>query len=272
MRSLLRILTAWCAIVAILAVTAGGTIAAPADEARPVELAQASATDEDVNDPLEGLNRLIFEFNEFFLAMFLRPASEFYVGFVPPPLREAVGNMLDNLRTPIILVNDLLQGEGERAWQTTQRFIVNSTWGIAGIVDRAEEMGIPKHNEDFGQTLAVWGVGEGFYLVLPLFGPSSPRDGIGKHIIDGYFDPLDMWLDNSNREEGIWGRTAVGAVKTYSGVMDELAQVKKTSIDYYAAIRSMYRQKREADIRNGEEGDLPPIPDINYELSTTPPQ
>ena len=105
-------------------------VAAPADGARPIELAQASGTNEDVNDPLEGLNRLIFEFNEFFQAMLLRPASEFYVAFLPPPMREAVSNMLDNLRTPIILVNDLLQGEGERAWQTTQRFVVNSTWGI----------------------------------------------------------------------------------------------------------------------------------------------
>ena len=272
MRSLLRILSLCCAIVAIVAMTAAGTIAAPADEARTVELAQASDTNEDVNDPLEGLNRLIFEFNEFFQAMLLRPASEFYVGFMPPPMREAVSNVLDNLRTPIILVNDLLQGEGERAWQTTQRFVVNSTYGVAGIVDRAEEMGIPKHNEDFGQTLAVWGVGEGFYLVLPLFGPSNPRDGVGKHIVDGYFDPIDMWLENSNRDAEMWARTAVGGVDTYSDVADELAQVKKTSIDYYAAIRSMYRQKRSADIRNGEESDLPPIPDINYELSTTPSQ
>jgi phospholipid-binding lipoprotein MlaA len=272
MRSLLRILSSWCAIAAILAVTATSVIAAPTDKAWPVELAQASGAEEDVNDPLEGLNRLIFEFNEFFQAMLLRPASEFYTAFMPPPMREAVGNMLDNLRTPVILANDLLQGEGERAWQTTQRFVINSTWGVAGIVDRAEEMGIPKHNEDFGQTLAVWGVGEGFYLVLPLLGPSNPRDGIGKHLVDGYFDPIDPWLENSDHDEGVWARTAVGGVETYSGVADELAQIKKTSIDYYAAIRSMYRQKRSADIRNGADSEMPPIPDINYELSTTPSQ
>jgi phospholipid-binding lipoprotein MlaA len=272
MRGLLRIMSAWCAVVAIMAVTFSGAGAAPADQARPVEEAQENATNKDVNDPLEGLNRLIFDLNEFIQAILLRPASEFYVGFMPPPMREVVGNVLDNLRTPIILVNDLLQGEGERAWQTTQRFVVNSTWGVAGIVDRAKEIGIPKHNEDFGQTLAVWGVGEGFYLVLPLFGPSSPRDGIGKHFVDGYFDPLGMWLENSDRDAEVWARTAVGGVDTYSSVADELAQVKKTSIDYYAAIRSMYRQKRNADIRNGEDSDLPPIPDINYELSTTPSQ
>jgi len=270
MRGLLRVMSPWCAIAAILALTVSGAIASPADQARPVELAQASTANEDVNDPLEGLNRLIFDLNEFIQAMLLRPASEFYVGFMPPPMREAVSNVLDNLRTPIILANDLLQGEGARAWQTTQRFVVNSTYGVAGIVDRAEEMGIPKHNEDFGQTLAVWGVGEGFYLVLPLFGPSSPRDGIGKHLVDGYFDPVDAWLENTDRDSAVWARTAVGGVDTYSNVADELAQVKKTSIDYYAAIRSIYRQKRSADIRNGEDSDLAPIPDINYELSTTP--
>ena len=115
-------------------------------------------------------------------------------------------------------------------------------------------------------------MGEGFYLVLPLFGPSSPRDGIGKHLVDGYFDPVGMWLDNTDRDAEVWARTAVGGVDDYSDVADELAQVKKTSIDYYAAIRSMYRQKRNADIRNGEASDMPAIPDINYELSTTPSQ
>jgi phospholipid-binding lipoprotein MlaA len=270
MRGLLRALSQSCAIVAILALPVSGASASPADQARPVEVAQASAESEDFNDPLEGLNRFIFGFNEFIQAMLLGPASEFYSGFMPPPMREAVSNVLDNLRAPVILVNDLLQGEGERALQTTQRFLINSTYGVAGIFDRAEEMLIPKHNEDFGQTLAAWGVGEGFYLVLPLFGPSNPRDGIGKHLVDGYFDPVDAWLENANHNSAVWARTAVGGVDTYSNVASDLAQVKKTSIDYYAAIRSMYRQKRSADIRNGGDSDLAPIPDINYELSMTP--
>jgi phospholipid-binding lipoprotein MlaA len=219
-----------------------------------------------VGDPLEPMNRLIFRFNELFRGLILGPATEIYTIFIPPPMRTAIGNVLDNLRTPIILVNDVLQGRPGKAWQTTQRFAINSTLGIGGIVDRAAKMGIEGHDEDFGQTLGVWGVGEGFYLVLPLFGPSNPRDAVGKHLVDGYFDPLDMWLDNTDRDGFVWARTAVGGVDTYSGVVDELDQIRKTSVDFYAALRSMYRQKRAAEIRNGAGEDLPPIPDLDYKL------
>ncbi len=226
---------------------------------------------EDGNDPLEPLNRAVFNLNEVFQTWFLRPFSEFYEAFVPPPVREGVGNMIDNVATPVILANDLLQGEGERAVITVQRFVINTTYGIGGFVDRATEMGIEGHDEDFGQTLAVWGVGEGFYLVLPLFGPSNPRDAVGDLLVDGYFDPLGRWLVNSNRDAVRWSRAGVGALDEYGGVMDELAQIQKTSIDYYAAIRSMYRQKRAAEIGNGEDIDLPPIPDLSYEIESLAP-
>ncbi len=235
------------------------------------ELAQTAKetpveADNGVGDPLEPMNRVIFRFNELFRGFILGPATEIYTIFIPPPMRTAIGNILDNLRTPIVLANDVLQGRPQKAWETTQRFVINSTLGIGGIVDRAAEMGIEGHDEDFGQTMGVWGVGEGFYLVLPLFGPSNPRDAVGKHLVDGYFDPLDTWLDNTDRDGFVWARTSVGGVDTYSGVVDELEQIRKTSIDYYAALRSMYRQNRAAEIRNGAGEDLPPIPDIDYEL------
>ena len=222
--------------------------------------------EEDVNDPLEPMNRVFFEFNEFFQGLLLRPVTEMYRLFIPQPMRKAIGNALDNLNSPIVLANDILQGEGIRAYETTSRFLVNSTLGIAGLFDVADELGIEEHSEDFGQTLAVWGLGEGFYLVLPFFGPSSPRDAIGKHVVDGYFDAFGMYFDNTDREAVNHTRTALGALDQYGGVMDELDQVKKTSIDYYAAIRSMYRQKRTAEIRNGEDAELPPIPDLSFEF------
>lgn len=231
-----------------------------------VQLAADDGSVEEGNDPLEPLNRFIFQFNEVFQVWLLRPMSEFYEGLVPPPIREGVGNMLDNVTAPVVLVNDLLQGERDRAATTAQRFVINSTYGIGGFFDRAEEMGYAEHDEDFGQTLAVWGVGEGFYLVLPFFGPSNPRDAVGDLLVDSYFDPLGLWLSNSNRDAGTWGRTSADGLDEYSGVMSELEQIKKTSIDYYAAIRSMYRQKRAAEIRNGEDVDLPPIPDLSYEF------
>ncbi len=232
---------------------------AQADETEPED----DAYDEDVNDPFEPLNRAFFFFNEAVQTLLLRPAAGFYRALIPPPIQNALSNVLDNLETPVILANDLLQGETDRAWQTTQRFFINTTWGIGGIFDRAEEMGIPRHEEDFGQTLAVWGVGEGFYLVLPVFGPSNPRDAVGKLVVDRYMDPLDLWLDNTDRDAVVWSRLVLEGIVEYEGVMDELDKVKKTSIDYYAAIRSMFRQRRKSEINNGESLDLPPIPDLS---------
>ena len=243
------------------------------DELAPVELAQLelaqakpkAAAENDVNDPLEAMNRGIFEFNEFFLQWVLGPISGVYKDFVPDPVRRSIGNILHLVASPIILANDLLQGEWERAWITTQRTVVNATVGVAGVFDVAETFGLPRHTEDFGQTLAVWGVGEGFYLVIPFFGPSNPRDGIGK-IVDGYFHPLTRWASNTDREEITYGLFAASGVHDYSEIKDELDQIRKTSIDYYAAIRSMFRQKRAAEIRNGAEVDLPPIPDLGFDI------
>ena len=220
---------------------------------------------DDVNDPIEPVNRFIFGFNEFFYAILLRPISKAY-NYLPQPVREAVSNVLDNVNSPVVLANDVLQGEGERALQTTGRFLINSTAGLAGLFDVAEMIGIPEHDEDFGQTLGVWGVGEGFYLVLPLLGPSSPRDAVGKLGVDPFFNPLGLWLDNTDRDEIFYALVGARAIDEFAGLVDELEQIKKTSIDYYAAIRSMYRQKREAEIKNGEDVDLPPIPDLGFQF------
>ena len=234
------------------------------DEAAP-DIDMAAVEENDVNDPIEPVNRFIFGFNEFFYAILLRPISKLY-NVLPQPVREAVSNVLDNVSSPVVLANDVLQGEGKRALQTTGRFLINSTAGLAGLFDVAEKMGIPEHDEDFGQTLGVWGVGEGFYLVLPLLGPSSPRDAVGKLVVDPFFDPLGLWLNNTDRNEIAWGLVGARAIDEYAGLVDELEQIKKTSIDYYAAIRSMYRQKRESEIKNGEDVDLPPIPDLGFQF------
>ncbi len=240
--------------------------APPPQPAAPPRSKPAPAVEaDDVNDPLETINRGIFSFNEFFLQWVLGPISGVYKDFVPDPIRESVGNILHLVKAPIILANDLLQAEWERAWITTQRTVVNATVGVAGVFDVAETIGLPRHTEDFGQTLAVWGLGEGFYLVIPFFGPSNPRDAIGK-LVDGYAHPLTRWADNTDREEITYGLFSASAVHDYSEIKDELDQIRKTSIDYYAAIRSMFRQKRAAEIRNGAEVELPPIPDLGLEI------
>lgn len=228
----------------------------------------AKTVDDDIaDDPLEGLNRVIFEANDFLYALLLRPIADFYTLLLPPPIQTAIGNMLTNFREPVVLANAVLQGDADRAWRTGQRLVINSTLGIGGVLDPASEMGIARVKEDFGQTLGVWGVGDGPYLVLPLLGPSNPRDAIGRHLVDGYFDPLGHYLYNTHQDEAIYSRLSVGAVDEYGGVMKELGSIKRTSIDYYAAVRSLYLQKRRAVIANGGDTGLPPVPDIDYDVN-----
>ena len=226
------------------------------------ELAQAAA---DVNDPLEPMNRLIFQLNEFFQGLILRPLAEFYILMVPDEGQEAVGNFLDNLRSPVVLANDLLQGEMRRAWITTKRLAINSTVGVGGLMDVADKWGIKRHSEDLGQTFAVWGIPDGFYLVLPIFGPSNPRDAVAK-FLDSYLDPVSHWLGNTHRDEWSSARTVVGGVDEFADVMDDLQKFKETSIDYYAVLRSISRQKREVDVRNGVPSDAP-LPDLKYDFN-----
>lgn len=232
-------------------------------QAADIQLSQA---EDDTNDPLEDMNRAIFSFNEGVQSALLRPLADVYNSNVPATGRQALKNMFDNLSSPITFVNDILQFEFERALVTFTRAFINTTFGMAGISDLASEMGFEKHQEDFGQTLAVWGVGEGFYVVLPLLGPSNPRDAVGRLLVDGYFDPLSYYLDNIDEEEIDLALDLVDGFLEYADVVEELDQIRKTSVDYYAAIRSLYRQKRNAEISNGQNLDLPPIPDLSPEI------
>ncbi len=269
--------TFWAAILAVAFVLAvsvpASTLAADpelvsgSESGDGIIVAQASKDEEEINDPLESLNRYIFDFNEFLQDIILRPVSQFYNENVPVAFRRGLSNFLDNLSTPVILANDILQGEFQRALQTFGRAFVNTTIGMLGIADVASELGVERHKEDFGQTLAVYGFGEGFYLVLPIFGPSNPRDVIGKFVVDPYLDPLGLWLDNTNREELDYTLSGIRGLDEYAGIVEELNQVKKTSVDYYAAIRSLYRQKRKTEINNGSILDLPPIPELGYDTA-----
>jgi len=226
----------------------------------------AAAGGDDFNDPIEPFNRFMFDVNEGIQDFLLRPISTVY-NYLPAGFRNGVGNLIHNLNTPVILANDLLQLEGQRAMRTFGRFVINTIAGAGGIGDVAGDLGIPSHKEDFGQTLGSYGVGEGFYLVLPLFGPSNPRDAVGKIFVDSYFDPLSMYLKNTDEDAAYWSMMAGKGISEYAGVMEELNQIKSTSIDYYAAIRSMYRQKRKAEIGNGQDTNLPPIPDLDLSLN-----
>ena len=147
--------------------------------------------------------------------------------------------------------------ELDRAEDTVVRFLVNSTVGVLGLFDVATDWGYPYHDEDFGQTLGVHGVGEGFYIVIPIFGPSSARDGIGT-LVDTFLDPLTYVASNNDAEEYLILRTAVAGIDLRSRNIESLDDLKRDSIDFYARIRSLYRQRRANEIKNGEvEGDTP---------------
>ncbi len=244
-------------------------VSAPVDAAqtKPVLSAAAKAAPEDdVNDPLEPMNRAIFGFNEFVQDGFLGPVAHAYNDHVPAKVRLGVGNFLTNLASPVYFVNNLLQGDITGALQVFVRFFVNSTVGMGGIADVVSDVDGKPRKEDFGQTLGVWGFGEGFYLVLPVFGPSNPRDAVGKFLVDPYFNPFGLWVSNTDRDNLAYSEMGLSGVDEYSSVVDELEQIQKTSVDYYAAIRSLYRQKRKSEISNGQDLDLPPIPNLSYDL------
>ncbi len=205
-------------------------------------------------DPAEPLNRAVFEFNRGVDTMVLKPAATAYKTFLPPPIQTGIRNFLNNLRSPIIALHDLLQGEMERAGDTLARFAINSTVGILGFRDQATEWGYEFHNEDFGQTLAAWGVGEGPYVVLPVLGPSNPRDTVGM-VVDFLVDPVNLLASNAGYDEAVLARTGTQSVDTRAGLVDGLAQLEKASVDYYATIRSVYRQRRAHEISNGETDD-----------------
>ncbi|MDD3444969.1 MAG: VacJ family lipoprotein [Zavarzinia sp.] len=204
------------------------------------------------NDPIEPLNRYVFEVNRFFDFMLLKPVAVVYRSITPDRVQNGVRNFLNNLRSPIILANDLLQGDLGRARITTARFITNTIVGVGGIYDFASHIGYPRHDEDFGQTLATWGVSEGPYLVLPLLGPRPPRDLIGL-AVDQAFDPLTYVLPANDAEEVGYGLLAADVIDSRARGIEALDEIEASSIDLYATIRNLYRQRRAAAIENRDD-------------------
>ena len=241
---------------AFLAISISGCATPPEGDAAAIE-AQKQA-----NDPIERVNRGIFAVNRGLDKAILKPLAFAYREVVPQPGRDGVRNVLDNLRGPIILDNDLLQGEIDRAATTFWRFIVNSTFGLLGLFDVATEMGLARHDEDFGQTLAVWGVGDGPYIMLPLFGPSNPRDTVGL-IVDVFLDPFNIVARNEDAEYLSYTRFGLRAVDNRARRYDTLNDLERTSLDFYASIRSLYRQRRDDEIRNGVPSANVPAPTMS---------
>jgi len=192
-----------------------------------------------VNDPLEPMNRTIFAFNQATEKAILRPVAKGYRFVVPQLVRNSIGNFFSNLKQPVYFLNALLQGEVKDAGIILGRFTLNTIWGVGGLFDIATEAHIASPTHDFGQTLAKWfwsGDG-GPYLMLPILGPSDVRDAVGRGV-DALAEPA-TWVV----EPEIWyAGWALDKLETYTRSMDLLENLEKSSADYYATLRTMYRQ------------------------------
>ncbi len=218
---------------------------------------QNAAAEDDANDPLEGMNRSIFHASMVSDHYVFRPIALGYRHVVPHPVRNGIRNFLNNLNSPPIFANEIFQGEFKDAGITVLRFGVNSTIGIGGLFEVAEGWGLPRHTEDFGQTLGTYGMGEGPYLFLPLIGPAPPRDLTGR-VVDNFLDPLTYVHMGSNNYLR-YVRAGLDAVDLRERNIETLDDIERTSVDYYASIRSLYRQTRNNEISNGKTNveDLP---------------
>lgn len=195
-------------------------------------------------DPYEGFNRTMFGFNSGVDSYFLKPVTQGYKFVMPDVAETGVSNFFSNLLEVRNIINSLLQGKGEKAANSTGRFIFNSTIGLAGLFDVAGGLGLEKGDgEDFGQTLGAWGIDSGSYLVLPLLGPSTVRDGVGI--------PVDMYMDPANYHEQSSVRTGLTVLEVIDTRAGLLEAEKLISGDKYIFIRDAYLQRREYLVKDG---------------------
>jgi phospholipid-binding lipoprotein MlaA len=198
------------------------------------------------NDPAEPVNRAIFKANLAADHAVLHPVAQAYVDHVPQPVRQGIRNIVQNLQEPANAVNDLLQGHVGEAWQSVGRLAVNTTVGAGGIVDVAKIWGLPRHRADFGETLAIWGVHEGPFVELPLLGPSNPRDAVGT-VVDLALNPLS-YVGGAPATYASLAAGGADVVDTRARHLKDLDELERNSLDYYAELRSVYRQHRDAQI------------------------
>ncbi len=211
------------------------------------------------NDPFEPMNRATFNVSMKVDKYFAKPLAQGYVAIVPEPARDGIHNFLTNLDEPVTFANNILQFDPEAAGTTFARFAVNSTVGIGGFIDVATKIGLPDDPQDFGLTLGKGGLKEGDYLFLPVLGPSNPRDLLG-YVVDIGFDPL-TYISFNNSTTWYIARQGVAFVDERAQTLDQLEAIERTSVDFYATTRSLYRQHRNAQIHGGQ-ADLQNLP--NY--------
>ncbi len=209
-------------------------------------------------DPLEPLNRAVYHFNDGFDKTIMKPAATVYREIVPELARTGVNNFFNNLRDVFNVLNNLLQGKIAEAASDAGRIALNTTVGLAGLIDVASEIGLEKHNEDFGQTLGRWGIGEGPYLQIPFLGPSSFRDVVGT-FADFKVDPVRrIWRDHTATRNSLWG---LYYINLRANLLDTTRILDEAAIDPYEFQRDAYLQRRYNRVH---DGNPPPRKDDDY--------
>ncbi len=206
----------------------------------------ATGPDADPRDPLEPYNRAAHSFNDLVDRAVLKPLAQGYNAITPAPVNKGVTNFFSNLSDIRSAVNNLLQFKIGRAFSDVGRVAINSTIGILGLMDVASNMNLPRYNEDFGQTLGVWGVGSGPYIVFPFFGPSSGRDGVGM-VADWFVDPV-MYIDDDTTR---WALIGLDIVDTRADLLNASRVIDQAALDPYAFVRDSYLQRRENLVHDG---------------------
>jgi len=249
------------AVSIVLLALMTGCATPPAD---PAERAAFERT----NDPFEPTNRVVFAANMFVDRWAIEPIAEGYRDVVPDLVQIWVRNFIRWAHEPTVLANNVLQGEYTRAGKTTARFAINTLLGPLGLRDMAKQAGFKPQSGDFGQTLHVWGFPEGPYLVLPLLGPSNVRDLVGLGA-DTFMDPLRYVEEVRESALAGWGRFVVEGIDERAQYIDAIDEMRRNSLDFYAQMRSIVRQRRTAQLNGSTATSLPTVPDAG-DLYTDP--
>ncbi len=229
-----------------------------------VGCASTNALPRDDIDSLESYNRAMFAFNDAVDKAVFKPVAKVYRRVLPEPVTASVGNFFSNLNDVVVLANDLLQFKLHLAAMDSSRIVFNTTFGVAGLFDVASRMDLPKHNEDFGQTLGYWGFGEGYYLVLPLLGPSTVRDTVG--LVGNFFTNPITWATDSNAVA--WGLWGLDLINRRSGLLRIERALAEDQIEPYSFQRGAYLQMRRNLVYDGN----PPKPDFDFDAEPDQPK
>lgn len=243
----------------LAATTAAPLLGLAACATRPPASDQAAVQEFDQNnDPYEPVNRFSYKITDGLDTYVLAPVARGY-RYIPAVIRTPIHNVLRNLTSPAVFIDDVIQTKPRRAGDTFMRFVINTTAGVGGLFDVATGWGYPAHFTDFGVTMALWGVPDGPFLFLPVLGPSNPRDAAG-YGVDIAFDPFTYVPGGHGLRTFNTGRGVLSIIDTRERLLDQVDSIKKTALDPYATFRSLYRQNRTSQIDKIRSDDRATVP------------